>query len=191
MSSTLELANALATNGHREVSTASPADALSSRESAANLNIHDLSHATSRLRAVTDRIDSFLTGQLQRLADAMYVYTQVKTEAETVRRLYADLESDRQQWQVQRDAELERLNDASDNLIEAWRQLDDAQRQWALDRRRNDSTRSATGVEGEVAGHGVSERTVPGTKLPEQLESTLLEIQLLKRELLGHAHRRK
>lgn len=153
-------------------------------------NIHDLTDAARRLRAVTVHIDSFLTGQLQRLSDAMRVYTQVKTEAETVRRLYADLEGERQQWQVQRDAELERLQQASENLIDSWEQLDAQQRQVLIDARRGDPMRPTVAA-CRGSNFAASGTVVATARMPEKLETTLLEIQLLKQEMISHAQRRK
>ncbi len=157
----------------------------------AETNIHDLTDAARRLRAVTVHIDSFLTGQLQRLSDAMHVYTQVKTEAETVRRLYADLETERQQWQMQRESELERLQQASENLIDAWERLDAQQRQLMIEQRRSDPSRPIVMACRSATLGSTGGGSIAVARMPEKLETTLLEIQMLKQEMLSHSQRRK
>ncbi len=153
-------------------------------------NIHDLTDSTRRLQATTTQIESFLTGQLQRLFNAMQVYTQIKVEAETVRRKFGELEIDRQRWEAQRDAEVIRLQSASDKLIAAWEQLDTTQRQLLIDRRDNDPSRPSITING-----GLNQRSSPRpgnspTSIPACVQSTLLEIQMLKREMLHHTQRR-
>jgi len=158
---------------------------------ASETNIHDLTDAARRLRAVTSHINSFLTGQLQRLSDAMHVFTQVKAEAETVRRLFAELENERQQWQAQRTAELDRLQQASESLVEAWERLDAQQRQLLIDQRRNDPARPSVVVCRAPNLGSSNGRTGTMVRMPEKMETTLLEIQMLKQEMLSHAQRRK
>lgn len=159
-------------------------------ESASDVHIHDLTDAARRLRAVASHIDSFLTGQLQRLSDAMHVYTKVKTEAEAVRRLFADLDAERQAWEAQRDAEIERLQRASNSLIGAWEQLDAMHRQLLLDPRRTEGSRSKAHAGGARFRGDDPDSSESGNRMPQQIESTLLEIQLLKREIVTHAQRR-
>jgi hypothetical protein len=160
-------------------------------DSPADVHIHDLTDAARRLRAVASHIDSFLAGQLQRLSDAMHVYTKVKTVAEAVRRLFADLDAERQAWEAQRDAEIDRLQRASNSLIGAWEQLDAMQRQMLLDPRRSEGSRAKLHAAGARCRGEETESSESANRMPEQIESTLLEIQLLKREIVTHAQRRK
>jgi hypothetical protein len=150
-------------------------------------SIHDLSEATRRLRTVTQGIDSFVSGQLQRLSDALQVYSQVKDEADSVRRLFAEFEIERRQWQDRRDVEVNRIHQASQNLVDAWDELDTQQREFLIEQQRCDAARPTAAL-GSSPRRG-SEGFTP--KRPEKLESTLLEIQLLKREIIDHTHRRR
>ncbi len=154
-------------------------------------NIHDLTDATRRLQTTTTQIESFLTGQLQRLANAMQVYTQIKVEAETVRRMFGELEIDRQRWNTQRDVEVSRLQIASDNLIAAWEQLDTTQRHLLIEQRENDPTRPCVTISGNPNRRSNSRPSSSTTAIPASVQSTLLEIQMLKREMLSHSQRRK
>lgn len=156
-----------------------------------DVHLHDLTDATRRLRAVTAHIDSFLAGQLQRLSDAMHVYTKVRSEAEAVRKLFADLEAERQAWEAQRDAEIDRLQRASHSLIVAWEQLDGLQRQMLLDPRRSDAVRPKAVAASNRFRSEEPDSYESSTRVPAQIETTLLEIQLLKREMLTHAQRRQ
>lgn len=151
-------------------------------------NIHDLTDATCRLRKTVGQIESFLTGQLQRLTDAMRVYTQVRIEAEAVRERFTELELERQKWETQREAEVNRLQTASENLIAAWEQLDGQQRDLMLQQRRGESSRTSAQSNSPTSrSSSLSNPSVSG--IPATVESTLLEIQMLKRDILGHSSR--
>ncbi len=151
-------------------------------------NIHDLTDVARRLQLIACGVDGFFAGQLQKLSDALQVYARIKAEADTVHRLLAQFESDRQQWQTQREAEINRLQRASENLVRAWEEIDVQQRALLLEQRRCDSAKNSAG-----SGHANRKpNDFPAiVKKPEKLESTLLEIQMLKRDMLDHAHRRR
>jgi DNA repair exonuclease SbcCD ATPase subunit len=159
------------------------AESVYGLDPSALVNVHDLTDALQRLRTVAAQIESFLTGQIQRIADAMRVYKQVRAEAEAVRERFAELESERQRWNSIRDAEAQRLQQASESLIHAWEQLDARQRQLLIEQRRAEAKRS------DVATPVVSSR--PATAFASafdvrplaEVELTLTEIQALKRDL--------
>lgn len=121
----------------------------------------------------------------------MQVYTQIKVEAETVRRMFGELEIDRQRWNTQRDVEVSRLQIASDNLIAAWEQLDTTQRHLLIEQRENDPTRPCVTISGNPNRRSNSRPSSSTTAIPASVQSTLLEIQMLKREMLSHSQRRK
>ncbi len=87
-----------------------------------------------RLEKIVASIDNFLQSQVSRLEAALDECQQAEENDKIVQAILADFEREKQEWEDQRQAEIFRLNEASDQLINAWQQLEDERRNW-LDKR--------------------------------------------------------
>ncbi len=97
-----------------------------------SLSTTELSEVIRRLRAVTRLIEGFFETHVDRLNVALLQLGELQSEYDVARRLSADLDQQRKQWQRERQAEMARLADASEALAESWQALDNQRRDQLL-----------------------------------------------------------
>ena len=143
-----------------------------------------------QLRSVTRRIEIFFESQMTRLHEAMQQLQEKQAEYEVSRRLSADLETQRESWQKDRDHELLRLTQASESLAQSWQELEQTQR---------DNIIKSKGVRAAAAGKsnrsGPAMQTSNGIRheKPEENEEgmDLFEMQQLQDQVKRHNHKRR
>lgn len=83
-----------------------------------------------RLEKVVSSIESFLLSQVTRLDAALEECHRAVENDLIVQRILADFESEKQAWEVNRQAEIMRLSAAGEELIRGWEQLEQERRKW-------------------------------------------------------------
>jgi hypothetical protein len=92
-----------------------------------------------RLEKIAASIQSFLESQFSRLESALIDVQSAEENDKILQRILADFEKEKRTWEEQRQAEILRLQNASEQLISGWQQLEDERRKW-MDERDNPST---------------------------------------------------
>ena len=77
-----------------------------------------------RLKKLTSSIESFLQIQLSRLNTAMRQCEKAEEQNELLRRMFADFENQKRDWQLKQLAEEQRLFEAGEKLMRGWEQLE-------------------------------------------------------------------
>ena len=77
-----------------------------------------------RLEKITASIESFLLNQVARLNKSLDKCKQAVDQNEILQRIMADFERQKESWEKERQAEINRLIEAGDNLIQGWKQLE-------------------------------------------------------------------
>lgn len=141
-----------------------------------------------QLRSVTRRIEIFFESQMARLRDAMKQLEEKQAEYEVARRLSADLETQRESWQKDRDHELLRLTRASESLAQSWQELEQTQRDMLI----KSKNAKATAVK-KSSGPAIQSSTGIRNDQSEQAEEgmDLFEMQQLQDQVKRHKHKRR
>lgn len=127
------------------------------------IGYNDLNEIARRLRALARRYEDFFKLQFERLEKHMRYQQNLISQADVVRRMMDDLATEKQNWEVQQNAELERISQASDKLVQAWTELENQQRQLLVQ-----SQASGTTSPGVATTHSVSPpAAVGGYATPE------------------------
>ena len=77
-----------------------------------------------RLKSVTTSIESFLQNQLLKLETAMDQCAKVEQQNEMLKRMFAEFEKNKRDWEKHRLLEEQRLYEAGQKLVRGWEQLD-------------------------------------------------------------------
>lgn len=88
-----------------------------------------------RLEKIVSSIEGFLVSQVTRLDAALEECHRAVENDKIVQRILADFELDKKTWEADRQAEIERLSAAGEELIRGWEQLEDERRKWADQRK--------------------------------------------------------
>jgi len=83
-----------------------------------------------RLNRIASSISSFLLHQVDRLEAELARCQQAVDNDQVVQRMLTAFEKEKQEWESTRDAEIERLNEASDKMALGWEQLEIARKEW-------------------------------------------------------------
>ena len=97
------------------------------------VGLNDLNEIARRLRALTRRYEDFFKLQYQRLDKHMTVQKELIGQSDVIRRMMDDFEQQKKDWEQQREAELERISQAGDKLMNAWTELENQQRKLLAD----------------------------------------------------------
>lgn len=95
-------------------------------------DIRELEEVVRRLRALSRRYQDFFQLQFQRLGSHMQAQQQMVDRADAVRSMLDDIQSQKDSWDSVRNAEMQRIDDASQKLMQAWQALEEQQRQALL-----------------------------------------------------------
>ena len=87
-----------------------------------------------RLEKIANSIESFLHSQVTRLETALQQCQQAEHNDKIVQNILAEFELEKETWEEQRQAEIRRLDIASEQLSLGWQQLEDERLSW-LDER--------------------------------------------------------
>ena len=93
----------------------------------------DSSEVIRRLRAVTRRIERFFEERVESVQQALSQIDNTESAFDVTRRRSAQLDEERRQWELEKQAEITRLTRASEELAIAWQQLEQRQRDVARD----------------------------------------------------------
>ena len=94
-----------------------------------------------RLEKIAASVEHFLNSQVSRLESTLDEIQRAEENDKIVQKILADFEEEKLSWEKRRQAEIARLNDASEKLIKGWQQLEEERRTW-LERRDNPSRKS-------------------------------------------------
>jgi hypothetical protein len=87
-----------------------------------------------RLEKIANSIENYLHNQVARLEDALRQCRQAEQNEKVLQDILSNFELEKEKWKEQRNAEVRRLDLASQQLALGWQQLEDERRQW-LDER--------------------------------------------------------
>ncbi|MEM7782525.1 MAG: hypothetical protein AAF623_04165 [Planctomycetota bacterium] len=87
-----------------------------------------------RLEKIASSIGSFLDNQLERLEAAFKEIERVAANDRIVQNILAEFELEKREWEMERQAEIDRLNRAGEELIEAWQKLESEKKAWMDER---------------------------------------------------------
>ena len=140
-----------------------------------------------QLRSVTRRIEIFFDSQMTRLRETMQALEEKQAEYDVARRLSADLETQKEQWQKNRDHELLRLTKASESLAQSWQQLEQTQRDTIIKTNGKNATNASK-------SDGPAIQTSNGLRnedaAPEDEGMDLFEMQQLQNQVKRHNKRK-
>ena len=149
-------------------------------------------NAVSKLSAIADDMESFLIQQTGRLEAQLAIVEDASAAQAGLERLVEEFEHQREEWELQRQAEQSRLQQEGAALGEAWDRLEQEQRQLFAERERirhgkpNASSQAQIPAAGTANAHtdnaaAASEQPVNDQPKTEtnwwQLEQLRLEIQ--------------
>ena len=143
-----------------------------------------------RLQRITASIENFFQCQINRLENAMATCNKNVAKADEIQETLASLVLQKQSWEKERQAETARLDRACAQLTEAWKQLEDARRQWLTehsaqqnlpDKRLNQSTEKPAWLPVESTPHESQPSQTPSREL------NTAELETLRRAM--HQHR--
>ena len=97
---------------------------------------HSLAELRSgrRLDKVTYSVESFLLSQVTRLEKSLEQCKAAVDQNQIVQRILADHERHKEVWERERQAEIQRLFEASEKLARGWKQLEEERQNWIADR---------------------------------------------------------
>ncbi len=143
----------------------------------------DTSEVIRRLRAVTRRIESFFKDQAESLQSALAEVGDTQSAFDVTQRRVAALDEERQQWELERNAEIARLTQASEELAIAWQQLEQREREVVL--------AEAAGIHQSrrLASQSSSLGESPGASGSQQADDApgVLEMQQLQLQINQHS----
>lgn len=158
-----------------------------------------------RLRAIADRMEDFLLGQILRLETAMQACS--LPEDSTHRGISGELQEERARWEAERQHELQRLQEETDRLTEAWERVEAEQRRLLGEREsmraqsrvaRSHALGSALPGDPEEAlaacgryRPGEAARETVLDDEPLTAEMAAMQFQQLRREIQKHARRHR
>ena len=83
-----------------------------------------------RLEKVIASIESFLFNQVTRIEESLAICQAAVKENEIVQRIILDHETQKEIWEKDRQAEIQRLFEASEKLARGWKQLEEEKQNW-------------------------------------------------------------
>lgn len=83
-----------------------------------------------RLDRIVSSISSFLQHQVDRLETELDRCQKAVDNDQVVQRMLTAFEKEKQEWESARQAEVERLNEASDKLALGWEKLEHEKQEW-------------------------------------------------------------
>jgi len=96
-----------------------------------------------RLQKITSSIEHFFHSQIDRLENTLAICQRDVDQSDAIRQMLASFAQQKQCWEAEREAEIARLDRACGQLIDGWKQLEDARRRWLAQQ----STRKAESTE--------------------------------------------
>ncbi len=87
-----------------------------------------------RLEKITSSIESFLLSQVSRLEKSLTQCQAAVEQNQVVQRIRSEFERQREAWELERQAEIRRLYEASEKLARGWKQLEEERQNWIADR---------------------------------------------------------
>lgn len=146
----------------------------------------ELTEIAHQLGNLSRRFESFLQQQVERLKNGLQNCHDLKSEADVVRKMMEDFEEQKRHWEMQRDSEIKRLSIASSELAEAWKQLEDEQRQLLIDR--NVHQRKPD-MEHEFASKTPPQTATVNMAAAPTDQSSIFDFQQLQMQVRQHAQR--
>ena len=92
--------------------------------------------SSRQLEKIVNSIARFLNSQILRIEEAIRQCSEAADNDRIVQAMLADFERKKQAWEETRNAEIERLNQAGEDLIQGWQKLEQERQQW-IDQRKN------------------------------------------------------
>ena len=83
-----------------------------------------------RLEKIAASVESFLENQIARIEKALAEVEQAAENDRIVQKILADFEDEKAAWEQERQAEIERLSRAGEDLIAAWDKLEAEKKAW-------------------------------------------------------------
>ncbi len=156
--------------------------------SAAAPNSLDVIQISRRLQSLSSSIESFLCSQMEKLMLALEQCQRTDDEFQEMRQVFSDLNLQRIAWERKKNSELNRLNLASEKLVEGWRQLENERRRWIEQRGEtkvarkspNDSQRDPETAEPSISFNNETSSS-----------ETMKQMEFLRQELEGHHRKRR
>lgn len=87
-----------------------------------------------RLEKIASSIESFLNNQIERIEKALSACEAAAENDRVVQKIMADFELEKRTWEEEREAEVQRLKKAGEDLIVAWEKLETEQKNWKANR---------------------------------------------------------
>ena len=108
-------------------------DVTADHETSPGIDIDQLLKAIQlgrRLQKITSSIENFFHSQIDRLENTLAICQRDVDRSESIRQMFASFAEQKQCWEAEREAEIARLDRACGQLIDGWKQLEDARRRW-------------------------------------------------------------
>lgn len=149
---------------------------------------------------ITKRIEEFLSRHVRRLGDVLDRCSESLVQDEAAWQLMDDLQQQKKQWELQRQAEALQIEQEHARLIAAWEQLEAEERRLAaqseslrLDRNAGVVVHSVTGQPGGESPPGLQPQANQNRSLvresPLGAAASRRQFEQLKREIRNHARR--
>ena len=169
------------------------------------LEAAELKDRAQQLRLVANRIEEFLVQQIERLQQVI-AEAQLPSDQAELGAMRDDFERMRDQWEIERQREIQKLREDGERLIEAWKYLEKEQRDLLLRQAAIRSTPAPAMMEGDshlengplhpvrvspagaVAAVGAE---IGGLVGSATIQKAQLQFQQLRREMQRHARQRK
>ena len=95
-----------------------------------------------RLQKIATNIDNFFRSQIDRIEKHLEVCHSEQDRVQEVRDQCLALQQQKEDWSRERTLEVDRLNRACNQLIEGWRELEEARRKWLIEKSQETSLSS-------------------------------------------------
>ena len=86
-----------------------------------------IAEASRRLQAVSQRLRAFLQQELQQFEDVAVQCERIVRQRDSLLQMKDDVLRDKEEWEHQRQAQIDELRGEQDRLIEGWQKLEDEQ----------------------------------------------------------------
>ena len=162
-------------------------------------SVEDARRVAERLSQMAEQMQMFLTKQVDRLEKEIGAAPGGKPDFVEYQRLVEEFQEVRQAWELERDAEKDRLVMESERLVEAWKKLEAEQRETLKQR-----VLRTAGGEARVGGQGggalASQRlagpsntvaVADGDSRSPTSRNGQIPFQQLRREMMEHARQRR
>lgn len=169
------------------------ADAAAGHEASQSIDIDQSLKAIQlgrRLQKITSSIENFFHSQIDRLENTLAICQRDVDQSDAVRQMLASFAQQKQCWETEREAEIARLDRACSQLIDGWKQLEDARRRWLAEQ----STRKSEQTEpASLLAENITRLPIESFPLDEEKNQTrsreLNDAELESLRLAMHQHR--